>query len=406
MEQSEKPSVTPVDWKSEENALFLNDRMPDELQSHYTKIFREATYRNGIKSHVAVLTSGTSAADARGYKMVFISKEAFLVSAQSITKHLMVTQKDRWAQCLPRYHVGGLAIEARSHVSQCSVDRFNQTWDAQDFCHFIHDNNCTWSSLVPTQIFDLVKLNLSNPLPKSFRVLVGGARMSPNLLKQAQDLKWNLLPSYGMTEAASTIALIENETLKPFPHVSIDVVDGKLAVRTKSLFSFYVQVIKGQIELVKPNLKMSHFVTEDLATKMRQGIMLLGRAQDVVKISGELVSIPKLRDVWFKLSDIAQAQSHFIFSVPDPRLDNKIVLVVQREALVGDKVKAGKYHLNATAKDIYDNFQKEVMPFEKIRNVYAVDSLPRTDLGKIQEKALGDLISKGQVYEISELKLE
>lgn len=406
MEQSQKPSLIPVDWKSEENALFLNDRMPDDLQSHYNKIFKEACYRNGIKSHLAFLTSGTSASDPRAYKMVFISKEAFLVSAQAITKHLLVTQKDRWAQCLPRFHVGGLAIEARSYVTQCPVDRFDQVWNASVFHQFIQKNNCTWSSLVPTQVFDLVKANLTNPLPKTFRILVGGARISPTLLKQAQDLKWNLMPSYGMTEAGSTIALIENEILRPFPHVSIDVIDGKLAIRTKSLFSFYVQVIKGQIEVVKPTLRMNHFVTEDLASKMRQGIMLLGRTQDVVKISGELVSIPSLRDQWFKLSTLEQAQSHFLLSVPDTRLENKIVLVVQREALVGDQVQAGKYHLNSSAKEIYDNFQKSVMPFERIRNVFAVDALPRTDLGKVQEKNLTDLITKGNIYEISELKME
>lgn len=406
MESTENTIIDYIDWDSEDNTLFLNHRMSDEIQSFYLKVFKEASYRHGIKSHVAFLTSGTTVTDPKSYKMVFLSKKAFISSAQSVAKTLLVTSKDIWAQCLPRFHVGGLAIEARAHVAGFKVVRYEQTWNAQEFCQFIVENKATWTSLVPTQIYDLVKENITNPLPKSFRVLVGGARLSPGLLKQAQELKWNLLPSYGMTEASSTIALIDNETLKSFPHVQLDVIEGKLAIKTPSLFTCYVQVIKGQIEITKPALVNGFFVTEDSAAKMRQGIMLLGRTQDVVKISAELVSLPRLRDVLFKLSTIDKAPSLYLLAAPDARLENKIVLFVQKDLLSNDKVKPESYQLGSIAKEALSKYQSQVLPFEKVRNVYVIDRIPRTDMGKVQERLMLQMIEKGEAHEIREHRME
>ncbi len=406
MESAQSTIINPIDWESEENNLFLNPRLSEDIQFFYQKIFKETLYRNGTKSHLAFLTSGTTVTDQKSYKMVFLSKNAFLVSAQSVVKNLLVNPHDIWAQCLPRFHVGGLAIEARSHLVGFQIKKFETTWDPIAFCKFITDTNSTWTSLVPTQVYDLVQKSVVNPFPKKMRVLVGGGRLSPFLLKQAQELKWNLLPSYGMTEVGSTAALIENETLKPFSHIALEVIDGKVAIKTKSLFTFYAQVLKGQIEITKPHLSGSYFITEDSATKMKQGIMLLGRSQDMLKISGELVSLPKLRDVFFQFGTIERAHSYYLLGAPDPRLENKVILIVQKDLLNNDKVKPEKFQLNAMMKHTLSEYQKKVLPFEVVRNVYVVDKIPRTELGKVQDKILLQMIEKGQTYEIREHTLE
>jgi O-succinylbenzoic acid--CoA ligase len=402
-----EPTENAVDWESEENTLFLNPRFADEIQSHYNRVFRETAYRHGLKSHLGFLTSGTTVTDQKAYKMVFISKKAFINSATSVAKTLMVTSKDIWAQSLPRFHVGGLAIEARSSVAGFKVEKYTKPWSAKDFVGFIDATKSTWSSLVPTQIYDIVKAQIVNPRAGKFRVLVGGARLSPGLLKQAQDLKWNLIPSYGMTEAGSTLAFIENETLRPFPHVMMEVIDGKLGIKTNSLFTFYAQVLKGQIEIKRPTLTSNgFFMTEDSASKMRQGIMLLGRTQDVVKISGELTSLPKLRDIFFGTTSIDKAHSYYLLATPDPRLENKVVLVIQKDLLSNDKVKSANYQLAPAFVQSLAEFHKKVLPFEKVHNIFVVDKIPRTETGKVQERAILQMIEKGEAHEIRDYKLE
>ena len=97
-------------WTNDENTLFLNNRMSEELQNYYQKIFKEATYRNKISAHLGFLTSGTTLVDSRSYKVVLISKKAFLESAQAINKFFLISANDKWLQCLPRFHVGGMAV--------------------------------------------------------------------------------------------------------------------------------------------------------------------------------------------------------------------------------------------------------------------------------------------------------
>ncbi|MFN8791412.1 MAG: AMP-binding protein [Bdellovibrionales bacterium] len=395
---SAENSEESVDWKSDENQIFLNPRLNDVLQSHYRKIFREACYRHGIKGHLGFLTSGTTVIDPRGYKLVFISKAAFLNSAQAVNKTLLIGAKDIWLQCLPRFHVGGMAIEARAHVGGFQVVRYTGAWNAHKFHLLAESSGASFTSMVPTQVYDVVKNKL--PSPRKLRVLVGGGRLSPIVAKQAQDLKWQLLLSYGLTELGSTVAMIEMDALRPLPHVSLDIVDGRLAIRSTSLFTAYAQVIKGQIELTKPNLKNGYFITEDSVTKMNQKILLLGRSQDVVKVSGELVSLPRVRDEWFAFCDLAYAHNFHILSVADARTENKIVMVVQKDEKMRDHKVVTGYSPLPTLRQQFQEFQEKVMPFERVQNVYVIDKIPRTDLGKVQDKIISDMIEKAQLHEI------
>lgn len=389
-----------VNWESEDSQIFLNPRMPEELQSHYKKIFKETVYRHSLPKHLGFLTSGTTVVDPRSYKLVFISKRAFLDSARSVVKNMLVTSNDIWLQCLPRFHVGGMAIEARAYVGKFKTVRLDGPWSPQAFKELAESSKATYTSLVPTQVFDLIQWKV--PSPKKLKVLVGGGRLAPGLLTQAKELGWTLWPSYGMTEMASTIAMIDGaDILRPLPHVGLDVVNGKLAVRATSMFTAYARVIKGQIELTRPAVvNGGFFVTEDSANKLKNGIMLLGRTQDVVKVTGELVSVPKLRDQWYAMGELTYAHNFHIMAMPDLRMENKIVMVIQKDEKMRDhKVVTGFYPVESVKIQL-QKYQSEVMPFERFQNIFVVDSIPKTELGKVQEKQLLETIEKGQFNEI------
>lgn len=387
-------------WTSTENELFLNNRMSEELQNYYQKNFKEATYRNNITSHLGFLTSGTTVVDSRSYKIVLISKKSFLHSAESINKYFLISPNDKWLQCLPRFHVGGMAVEARAHLAKFDLMKMSGQWNVEAFYNALISTKSTWSSLVPTQVYDLVQHQ--KQAPKKFKALVGGGRLSSMLFKSAKELGWNLIPTYGMTELASTVGLIENESIiKPLPHCQFTVAGDKLAVYSKSLFSGYVQVIKGQVEFVKPQFQAGFFVTDDVVQKTSQGVMLLGRGQDMVKISGELVSMNKLRDILFKIVGLENAPYFYLMALPDVRMEHRIVLIVVKAESFRDRNVKSQFALQPAWIQKVNDFQNEVMPFEKIKALYYLDQLPRTDLGKVQERMIQQKIEKENIKEVS-----
>jgi len=370
--------------------------MSEELQNYYQKIFKEATYRNKISAHLGFLTSGTTLVDSRSYKVVLISKKAFLESAQAINKFFLISANDKWLQCLPRFHVGGMAVEARAHLAGFDIMNLAGSWNVEAFYNALVSTGSTWSSMVPTQVYDLVNKNLK--APKKFKALVGGGRLSPLLAKSAKDLGWNLIPTYGLTELASTVGVIENETIKALPHCQIVVNNDKIAIQSKALFTGYVQVIKGQVELVKPQLNSSgYFVTDDIVQKLGGNIMLLGRGQDMVKVSGELVSMNKLRDLLFKNIGLEQAPSFYLMAAPDPRTEHQISLMVVKSESLRDRNVKTQFQLQPAWLQKLKNYQQEVMPFEKIKSVYYLDQIPRTELGKVQEKMIMQKIEKEKI---------
>ncbi len=389
--------VTQEFWKSEENQIFLNPRLPEDVQGHYRKIFKEATYRNGLKSHLGFLTSGTTVADVRSYKVVMISKSAFLDSAAAVNKYFLLSAKDVWLQCLPQFHVGGLAVQARSHLGGFRV-LILKTWDPKVFLETIVSNDVTVSSMVPTQVYDLVVNNLKSP--KNFKAFIGGGRLSPELKKKSQDLGWHFITTYGMTELSSMVATIENETLRPLPHCAIQIMDGKIAIRSSSVFTGYIEVVKGQVELKKPMLTNQYFITDDNGSKLGTGMTVMGRGQDMIKISGELVSLNKLRDVWFNLVGIDLTQAFHLMALPDERSENQIVLIMKKTESLRDPKVLSHFSPGEAILSKIQEFQKQVMPFEKIKSVYVLDQIPRTELGKIQEKVIQGKIQTEKIKEV------
>ena len=161
-------------------------------------------------------------------------------------------------------------------------------------------------------------------------------------------------------------------------------------------------MIKGQVELVKPQLSSTgFFVTDDIVQKLGQNIMLLGRGQDMVKISGELVSMNKLRDILFKIVGLENAPQFYLMAAPDARTEHRIVLIVVKAESFRDRNIKTHFVLQQSLVEKIKSFQSEVMPFEKIKGMFYLDDIPRTELGKVQEKMIQQKIEKENIKEVS-----
>jgi O-succinylbenzoic acid--CoA ligase len=156
-----------------------------------------------------------------------------------------------------------------------------------------------------------------------------------------------------MTECCSTIAI--EDTLLGHIEARRET-DGRLAFRGPSLFTGYAT----EQGLVDPKID-GWFVSEDLGGVDGRTLLIAGRAGDFVKIGGESVDLKRLDRIVHELAGDDAA----IVAVPDDRLGHVIHLATVIEP------------------SFVDTFNERVHPFERIREVHRVESIPRSPLGKL-----------------------
>jgi|SRR5438270_6425556 len=330
-----------IDFESDESHLLLNPRMPAAERARLIVPV--------LPAHVFVTTSGSTGA----VKLVALSKAAILASAASVNAYFGVTEHDVFAAVLPPFHVGGLGIYARAHLSGARV--IAMEWDPRGFA----GSDATIASLVPAQVRDLVELRL-HPKRPIRAILVGGGAFDPELAARARVLGWPVHASYGMSECASTIAI--GEPLELLPHLEgrIDI-DERLALRGASLFTGYVE--NGI--LTDPKVD-GWFVSEDRATLQGRTVTITGRPSDFVKIGGESVDLGRLDRILASITPDAA-----VLAAPDERLGHVIHLAVTRDE-----------------PRVIDEFNARVLPFERARAIHRVDEIPRSPLGKLLRREL------------------
>ena len=299
-----------------------------------------------MDAHLFVATSGSTGE----IKLVALSKNAILASAAAVNERLEVTSRDVWADVLPTFHVGGLGVYARCHLAGARV--LPMPWDPRAFA----ESEATIASLVPAQVQDLVSAKLK-PSPTLRAILVGGG------IFNVAHSEWPTLPSYGMTECCSTIAI--NDAL--LGHIDARREDdGRLAFRGPSLFTGYAT----ERGLIDPKID-GWFVSEDLGEVDGRTLRVSGRAGDFVKIGGESVDLKRLDRILHELAGDDAA----IVAVADERLGHVI-------------------HLATTIEPSFaDAFNERVHPFERIREVHRVASIPRSPLGKLLRAQLAEAVA-------------
>jgi o-succinylbenzoate---CoA ligase len=354
-----------IDWNSEESHLFLNPRLPDSEKNLLQNLARQFA-RPG---HIWIASSGSSQTANQSLKLMALSKKAFLASSLAVNKHLESTSSDVWVQNLPRFHVGGLSIESRVFLSGARVV-VQEGWKAEEFARLISREKATLSSLVPTQIFDLIQFR--QKAPTSLRaIVVGGSALSEDLYQQALDLGWPLLPSFGMTECCSQIATAgldgitrRNRQLHLLSHIQARVnVQDMLEIQSASLLTGFAQVINGENIWRDPKID-GWYCTQDLAELNEKVLIPKGRHSYFIKVKGEGVDLQKLQH---QLEDLAREilpnewQGFQLAAVDDDRDEHRIVL----------------QHLTETdSSELTKRFNLKVAPFERIVETQAVENMP------------------------------
>jgi O-succinylbenzoic acid--CoA ligase len=383
------PDVTRVDWQSDRTLVTVN---PEWLRRGGVSLDESLRGLPELSRHVWVATSGSSSSVPGHIRWVALSKDAFLASAAAVNDHLGSTHEDVWAHALPVFHVGGLGILARAWLSGARVEpAVTGRWDAWRFHATIVERRATLAALVPAQLHDLVGAGLH--APGSLRgIVVGGARLDPELCADARRLGWRCLPSYGLTETCSQVATASVESglsrvcVSPLPvlrHATIATgEEQRLRIRAASLLTCYAEATAEGMRTWDPKVD-GWLVTEDLGRVTAAGVEVFGRATDSVKVLGEGVSIARVEELarrWvLSLPEALRGVDVALVALPNPRLGHELVVVLAPPTDVeSDNLLAS----------LLDFCRDALLPYERPRRIAWVARIPRTALGKCQRALL------------------
>lgn len=264
--------------------LLLNPRMPPAWRER----IMDAAFPD-LPGHVWLATSGTGGR----IKIIALSRAALEASAAAVNSHLAATANDIWINPLPLFHAGGLGIAVRAALAGARWESFGP-WDARQFARCAAEQGATLSSLVPAQVHDLVRANLTAP-PSLRAAVVGGGALDETLRAAAAALGWPLLPSYGMTETSSQVATAapgEADTawLPLLPHAEARTDEaGILSLRGPSLLTGWMLFDAAGSARWEDPKTAGWFRTGDRCVLRGRLLRVLGRADDLIKMRGELV---------------------------------------------------------------------------------------------------------------------
>lgn len=329
-----------------------------------------------LAGHVLFETSGSTG----NPKWVALSRQALLVSAAAVNRHLGVTPESRWGLALPLHHVGGFGVAARAYEAGSGFKDFNRRWDAREFREWLEQNEITHTSLVPTQVHDLVRAGLTAPAALQ-AIVVGGGHLDSLTGQAARDLGWPVLASYGMTEAGSQIATQGLDQLHaPYQSAPIPLLpiwdatitpENLLAISGPALFSGYLS--DGKFT----RRESEWHTTSDRAILADKQLTPLGRSDALVKVLGELVDPESIERELLAISRGQLIPGTFaVIAIPDERAGHGLVPVF--EASVSPAVVAG----------VLSVYQAQAPGFRRLQPAAMIERFPRSELGKLRRTEL------------------
>lgn len=384
------------------SGLLLNPKLGERIRVRCKAVVSEAIQRKPMSNwdeNVILATSGSSLTSGPGdqgtpplARLVILGRSQLEASARGVIAALEITKTDRLGLCLPLFHVGGLSIPIRARLAGASVSCFKEAWSVSAFQKWIQ--SVTVVSLVPTQIFDLVKAGVQ--APSSLRVcLVGGGRLDPSVQVQAVELGWPIILSYGMTECGSTMAICrlnsKNGGGEPqftlLPHVKARTGSGtdRLEVKTPALMQSVLTVYEDRFSVTDFRFGDWYLTEDRVALSGKSDLALLGRVGDVVKVLGELVDLNAVEREVRSVTQQLKIDFNDVSVVANPEIRRGYELIVFLEGKLSALDQ--EFELQ-TIKALID---QRLTGVQRIAEVHVIDRFPRTPLGKIIKAELAKL---------------
>jgi O-succinylbenzoic acid--CoA ligase len=333
---------------------------------------------------VLLFTSGTTGEP----KCVRLTLGNLVASATASAFRLGVAPGDRWLDCLPVYHTGGLAPLVRCPLYGTAL-LVQEEFGAGRTADAVARLGATGVSLVPTQLRRLVDDGWRPPGSLE-AVLLGGAPANGTLVERALDAGVPVYPTYGLTEAASQVATATPAVAREHPEsvgqplvfTEVTVVDSGVPVGAGETGEIVVDgptVTPGYLDDGPTGTAFGEhgLHTRDVGYRDAEGrLWVLGRADDTVVTGGENVHPAEVESVLRDHPDVAGAA---VVGVPDEEWGERVGAVV---------VAAG----DPTPDELRGFARERLAGYKLPRTVRFAEELPRTPSGTVDRGAVRELL--------------
>lgn len=378
-----------------------------------TEIIKENTpIRKDIKRVADDLAAVLFTSGTEGYpKGVMLTHNNIIASENAFTASLNISYCDVIIMPSPLAHASGFhhGITASFMVGAKVV--LQDIFKPETCLELIEQEGCTCGFACTPFIYDLLRT-----LPKghydisSMRFfLCGGAPIPRHMVKQGLEAGIKIIGVYGSTESVPhTVVRLEDSIHKitdtdgaALPGIEIKIVDefkkavpvgvqGEEASRGPNVFVGYYKEPEMTDKVLDDE---GWYYSGDLCTMDEEGyIRINGRKKDIIIRGGENISANEMENILHLHENVYDVA---VIGMPDPRLGERVCAYVV----------LNHPEIEFTLEKVKSFFEEmKVSKYKYPEHIEIVDSLPRTESGKVKKYLLREDINR-KIEQVSTISI-
>ena len=347
------------------------------------------------KDHDHALLMYTSGTTGRP-KGVLHSHKSLLAGGQNVVIGHELTEDDRALCTLPLYHINGLCVTLIAPLVSGGSVTLPEKFSTSKFWPDIKDHECSWFSLVPTQISYLLHQEALFNKAEYPCLRFGrsaSAPLSPDIHAAfEQRFEIPIIETMGLTETAAQILsnplppkarkigspglAVGNEVI--IADLNQDLVaantEGEVLVRGDNVMQGYLKNPTATTEAMTPK---GWLRTGDLGRMDADGyVFITGRIKELIIKGGENIAPREIDEALYSHRDVVEAAA---FACPCKNYGERVEAAV---ALSPDT--------EATAETLRILCEEKLGKFKTPDRIHVMTELPKGPSGKIQRRILSE----------------
>lgn len=333
---------------------------------YYDKVlkFKEA-WDSGQQSFT-IHTSGSTGIP----KPITFTRQQLIDSANLTAKTFNLQEGDTAFCCLSVDYIAGMMMLIRAFeigMDMMIVEPSSSPFTGSEKHLYLLNSNRgkNFFAFVPLQIQTILEESdkFLDTLNAAKSIIIGGASISESVHAQIQKIRAPVYATYGMTETLTHIAIKRLNGLNQEDFFTV--LEG-------------IEIAQDERECLKIRSKSTDhewIVTNDIVEIIGEGrFKLVGRFDNIINSGGVKVQLEKVERVGEEiLAKLDFNGRFFAYGVPDDKLGQKLILVVESKMPLSNGNELGL------------SFSEKLSKFEIPKEIFFVENMIETPTGKIDK---------------------